>query len=147
METKLTLDPAEQAPTLAERAQSHARRWVGDNRRLDPAHLDPEAALSSFGVDSITKVELVRSLERAFGVSVPEAAFHDAQSIHDLAVLISELARTSATGADRAGGADPAHRAVGPGVARADASPRAASPPASRLVLPTFNPLSWSERK
>jgi acyl carrier protein len=57
---------------------------------IDPAVLDPHASLRAHGVDSLTLVEMLFSVEDHFGISVPEK-YADIDTLADLARAIDEL--------------------------------------------------------
>jgi acyl carrier protein len=65
---------------------------------LDPATLDPNASLRGHGIDSLTLVEVLFSIEDHFGISVPEK-YSDVDTLAGLAEAVDELlaAQTSQT--------------------------------------------------
>ena len=56
---------------------------------IDPAGLDPNAPLDSFGVDSLSFIEFMFKIEEEFGVSVSD---EDLKSIKTLADLERHVA-------------------------------------------------------
>jgi acyl carrier protein len=61
-------------------------------KRPDPAALPPDADLfRDLGVESTAALDLLLSLEEAFGVSIPDDAFGEARSVRELIALVQRL--------------------------------------------------------
>lgn len=63
---------------------------IRDKFGLDPSTLDPHAALSEQGIDSLAMVEVLFDIERQFGISVPDQA-SNIGTLADLAAVIDRL--------------------------------------------------------
>jgi acyl-CoA synthetase (AMP-forming)/AMP-acid ligase II/acyl carrier protein len=77
---------------LADSIAAHAVAWIARHIAQPPASVERSAALASFGLDSIRKVELVRWLEQRFGIVVSDEGFFALESIDDLVRLVVDLA-------------------------------------------------------
>ena len=62
---------------------------------IEPAGLDPDKPLSEYGLDSLTLVELMFSLEDHFHISFTESRT-DIQTLTALAALVDELRAVAA---------------------------------------------------
>ena len=62
---------------------------IHDKFGVEPDILDPATALTEFGLDSLTLVELIFAIEEHFGIEIPDHA--DIKNLKDLAALIDEL--------------------------------------------------------
>jgi acyl carrier protein len=62
---------------------------------VEPAALDPHASMRGHGIDSLTLVEFLFSIEDHYGISVPEK-YSNVDTLADLAAAVDEL-RTSQT--------------------------------------------------
>lgn len=61
-------------------------RIIASTIHHDPNEIKPAATIESLGLDSITVMELVYSLEHELGLSVPRTIFYECKSIADLVV-------------------------------------------------------------
>ncbi len=96
---------------------ARAAAWVASTKGLSEASIEHRASLSSYGIDSIQKVDLIVALEAEFGFSVPESRFFAIETISDLEAAL-----------------DPVE----------EARPRRASvSPAPAIALPSFSALSF----
>ena len=57
---------------------------------IDPATLDPNTPLSEYGLDSLSLVELIFSIEERFDIDLPDSG-QDVSSLAALAALIDDL--------------------------------------------------------
>ncbi|MHB8666570.1 MAG: acyl carrier protein [Burkholderiales bacterium] len=62
---------------------------IHDKFGVEPDVLDPTTALTEFGLDSLTLVELIFAIEEHFGIEIPDHA--DIKNLKDLATLIDAL--------------------------------------------------------
>jgi acyl carrier protein len=62
---------------------------------VEPAALDPHASMRGHGIDSLTLVEFLFSIEDHYGISVPEK-YSNVDTLAELAAAVDEL-RTSQT--------------------------------------------------
>jgi acyl carrier protein len=65
---------------------------------IDPAALDPHASMRAHGVDSLTLVEMLFSVEDHFGISVPEK-YAGIDTLAELAKAVDELRAEQAASA------------------------------------------------
>ena len=56
---------------------------------IDPAQVRPEAKLSELGIDSMTRIECVFSLEDAFHVEISESELSKLQTVQDVINTVS----------------------------------------------------------
>lgn len=118
------------AKALHARVAEHAKSWVAKQRQLALDSVDLSAPIASFGLDSIQKVELVHSVEQAFGVSIPESSFFAFDTLEDL---------VRAVPASRGGALPPPARSVSPPTSAAGA-------PRGAVALPAFSAMTWEVR-
>jgi acyl-CoA synthetase (AMP-forming)/AMP-acid ligase II/acyl carrier protein len=132
------LDPSvEVASELRARIEAHAAQWVASRQKVDLGSVDVCVALAALGIDSITKVDLIRSVETLFATAVPEAAFHAVDSIRDLGAFVATCVLQPRP---------PDTAPTGPG-AEGRASGATAGAALPMLVLPAFSALGWNARK
>jgi len=67
------------------------REQVGAVLRLPPDEIDPEAALTDMGLDSLMAIDLVMRLESALDISIPTSRVSTGLSLHDLAAMVLGL--------------------------------------------------------
>ena len=63
--------------------------WVSRRSNVDVKSVDPGAPLASQGLDSVSIVELVCYVEEQAGISVPDTAVYDDQTIAGLAACLA----------------------------------------------------------
>jgi len=110
---------------LAEQIVAHATDWIARQQRVAESSIDPALPLAALGLDSISKVALIHSIEERFALVVPEASFFCLEKIADL----RQLAAIPAGGADRREPPRPL--------------PARALQQGGAVVLPTFSAMSW----
>jgi acyl carrier protein len=62
---------------------------IHENFGVEPAILNPDTTLTEFGLDSLTLVELIFSIEERFGIEIPDHA--EIKNLKGLATLIDGL--------------------------------------------------------
>ncbi|HEX6969589.1 MAG TPA: SDR family NAD(P)-dependent oxidoreductase [Micromonosporaceae bacterium] len=63
---------------------------------LDPSEVDPELPFSEMGLDSIGAVEVVRELNRAFGLDIDSVAVYDHPTVRQLVTQVRAVAASRA---------------------------------------------------
>lgn len=58
--------------------------WMAQKLEIDPGRIDPDKAVSAYGLDSITAVSLERDVNRQFGVEWPIESFLKESSVNQL---------------------------------------------------------------
>jgi acyl carrier protein len=128
----------EQGAALRRRVEAHVFDWVARHRKVPVSQLDPRASISDWGVDSLARVDLVRSLEKLLGVSVSESDLHAVDSIDDLAQLMARLCLPDRDATSARILSEPAS-----GEAAEQAPRTAASGTPRHIELPRFTPIKW----
>lgn len=72
-------------------AISALRELVGAVLRLPPDEIDPEAALTDLGLDSLMAIDLVMRLEAALDISIPTSRVSTGLNLQDLAAMVLGL--------------------------------------------------------
>ena len=67
----------------AEKTQDYLRRQCSELLKLPAHNIDPQAALETYGIDSILAVKLTNQLEKTFG-PLAKTLFFEYQTIHEL---------------------------------------------------------------
>jgi acyl-CoA synthetase (AMP-forming)/AMP-acid ligase II/acyl carrier protein len=122
---------AEEQAALRRRVEEHILSWVARQRQISPSQIDPNAPISNSGIDSLARVDLVRSLEKLFSVRVSESELHAIESIADLSRLMLDLCGPNRTAAE--------------GKQRVTATSGVANelPKRAHVELPRFTPIKW----
>ena len=63
-------------------------RWGEPGKEIDPAELDPDAAMYDLGVDSIMSTELRARIQESFGVDVPVDDLVGPRTVRQLAEFV-----------------------------------------------------------
>lgn len=71
-------------------ALDEIRTLVHQKYGMDPATLDAQASLRGAGIDSLTLVEILFTIEDHFGISIPER-FNAIDTLAELAAAVEEL--------------------------------------------------------
>jgi acyl-CoA synthetase (AMP-forming)/AMP-acid ligase II/acyl carrier protein len=122
---------------LRARVIEHAVAWIARHERIERERVDIAAPIARYGLDSIEKVELVHTLEEAFGVSIPEASFFAFETVDD-------LVRAVVSGPDAAASSDAAPASRPPSApARPPSKPASGRGP---VALPAFSAMTWEVR-
>jgi len=64
--------------------EAEIRRLLAEVCALDPASLRGDAPLIEYGLDSARAIDLLVSLEEAFGVQIPDEAARDMRTLEDI---------------------------------------------------------------
>src|SRR5207244_5774229 len=72
-----------EAESLAEKTQDYLRRQCSELLKLPSHKIDPQAALETYGIDSILAMKLTNQLEQTFG-SLSKTLFFEYQTIGEL---------------------------------------------------------------
>jgi len=103
--------------SLREAAIAHFTHLLADALKLDPARIDPQEPLESYGIDSILVMQMTRALERGLD-AVSSTLFFEHRTLQG---LVDHFLSTQHDNLARLLGAD----AIAPPVAGADAPSRA----------------------
>ncbi len=71
--------------------------WMAQKLELDPGRIDPDKAVSAYGLDSITAVSLERDVNKQFGVEWPIESFLRDNSVNQLVEEGIELLRNTSS--------------------------------------------------
>jgi polyketide synthase PksL len=82
--THLEPSAARHGGSLQDKTQEFLRKQCSGLLKLPARKIDPEAALETYGIDSILAMKLTRRLEETFG-PLPKTLFFECQTIADLA--------------------------------------------------------------
>ncbi len=90
--------PAAPAPTqvtdavgLQRQLENEIQHWLAQRLEQTPHSIDKTTPLASFGLDSITVIELSVKLEKMIGQSIPETVIYDYPNITELAAYLVKL--------------------------------------------------------
>ncbi|HKO51757.1 MAG TPA: AMP-binding protein [Polyangiaceae bacterium] len=119
---------------LTQTVEEYALRWLSKRLAVMPSTLNPRARFAVFGLDSLSRVDLLRAVERRFGRPVPDSVAHELDSVRDLACFFASPPRAA-----------PAPSQAERALPRREPAPRDGLPPP--LVLPAFSSLPWSRAR
>jgi acyl carrier protein len=63
--------------------------WIAEHADLDIQTIDKAASFDTFGIDSVRTVELMRDLEKALGIQVPDNAVLQYRSVTEMATFLT----------------------------------------------------------
>lgn len=81
---------ARDAAQKAERLAEYAARWLERELALPLRHVERTASFAALGLDSIRKVALVSSIEKEFGLVVPDDRFFALETLADLTAFAAQ---------------------------------------------------------
>lgn len=81
----------EDAVGLQRQLEDEIQQWLAQRLEQTPHAIDKTTPLASFGLDSITVIELSVKLEKMIGQSIPETIIYDYPNITELAAYLVKL--------------------------------------------------------